>query len=103
MSSFQAPEEEELQIENKYLKEKKIGEGTYAKVYRGMEVYLNHEKLVFLHIRYIGIERATGRTVAIKKIKLVQTEIGSQGIELSAVREVKCLRELRHPNVIEVS
>ncbi|CAB4377558.1 putative KIN28-cyclin-dependent ser/thr protein kinase [Rhizophagus irregularis] len=83
MSSFQAPEEEELQIENKYLKEKKIGEGTYAKVYR-------------------GTERATGRTVAIKKIKLVQTEIGSQGIELSAVREVKCLRELRHPNVIEL-
>jgi cyclin-dependent kinase 7 len=81
--SFQAPEEEELQIENKYLKEKKIGEGTYAKVYR-------------------GIERSTGRIVAIKKIKLVQTGIGSQGIELSAVREVKCLRELRHPNVIEV-
>ena len=41
MASFQAPEEEELQIENKYLKEKKIGEGTYAKVYRGIEVYIN--------------------------------------------------------------
>ncbi|CAG8496661.1 6892_t:CDS:2 [Funneliformis caledonium] len=80
---MQQPEEEELQIESKYIKEKKIGEGTYAKVYR-------------------GTESATGRTVAIKKIKLVQTEIGSQGIELSAVREVKCLRELRHPNVIEL-
>ena len=38
MSSFQAPEEEELQIESKYIKEKKIGEGTYAKVYRGTYV-----------------------------------------------------------------
>jgi len=56
-----------------------------------------------LTFQCIGIESATGRIVAIKKIKLVQTEIGSQGIELSAVREVKCLRELRHPNVIEVS
>ncbi|CAG8753207.1 27804_t:CDS:2, partial [Dentiscutata erythropus] len=76
-------EEEELQIESKYTKEKKIGEGTYAKVYKGKD-------------------RETGRAVAIKKIKLVQTEIGFQGIEISAVREVKVLRELRHPNIIEV-
>jgi hypothetical protein len=60
-------------------------------------------KFCMLTSQCIGIERATGRTVAIKKIKLVQTEIGSQGIELSAIREVKCLRELRHPNIIEVS
>ncbi|CAG8561260.1 6641_t:CDS:2, partial [Dentiscutata heterogama] len=76
-------EEEELQIESKYTKEKKIGEGTYAKVYKGKD-------------------RETGRAVAIKKIKLVQTEIGFQGIEISAVREVKVLRELRHPNIIEL-
>ncbi|CAG8519762.1 2110_t:CDS:2 [Acaulospora morrowiae] len=81
--SVKPPEEEELQIEKKYNKEKKIGEGTYAKVYK-------------------GTERETGRVVAIKKIKLVQTEIGFQGIEISAVREVKVLRELRHPNIIEL-
>ncbi|CAH1756864.1 13532_t:CDS:2 [Entrophospora sp. SA101] len=80
---FQQPEEEELQIENKYIKGKKIGEGTYAKVYQ-------------------GIERETGRTVAIKKIKLVQTEIGIQGIEMSAVKEIKMLRELKHINIIEL-
>ncbi|CAG8804013.1 1495_t:CDS:2, partial [Racocetra persica] len=81
--SMSLAEEEELQIESKYIKEKKIGEGTYAKVYKGKD-------------------RETGRSVAIKKIKLVQTEIGFQGIEISAVREVKVLRELRHPNIIEL-
>ena len=44
MASFQPPEEEELQIENKYLKEKKIGEGTYAKVYKG-KLYISRLKL----------------------------------------------------------
>ncbi|CAJ0836987.1 10522_t:CDS:2, partial [Entrophospora sp. SA101] len=65
------------------MKRKKNGEGTYAKVYQ-------------------GIERETGRTVAIKKIKLVQTEIGIQGIEMSAVKEIKMLRELKHINIIEL-
>ncbi|CAG8648028.1 2440_t:CDS:2, partial [Racocetra fulgida] len=71
-------EEEELQIESKYIKEKKIGEGTYAKVYKA---------ILSFQILRLGKDRETGRAVAIKKIKLVQTEIGFQGIEISAVRE----------------
>jgi len=50
----------------------------------------------------IGKEAATGRKVAIKKIKLGQSQAGVNGIELSAIREVKSLQELQHPNIIEV-
>lgn len=46
-----------------------------------------------------GREFATGRKVAIKKIKVGQFK---DGLDMSAIREVKYLRELRHHNVIEV-
>lgn len=68
-------------IAKKYSKEKKVGEGTYAVVYLGMEV-------------------ATKRKIAIKKIKLRDLK---HGIDMSAIREIKALQELRHPNVIEVT
>lgn len=42
---------------------------------------------------------ATSRTVAIKKIKMGQFK---DGMDLTAIREVKYLQEIRHPNVIEV-
>lgn len=47
----------------------------------------------------VGREVATGRKVAIKKIKVGQFK---DGLDMSAIREVKYLRELRHQNVIEV-
>lgn len=46
-----------------------------------------------------GREISTGRRVAIKKIKVGQFK---DGLDMSAIREVKYLRELSHPNVIEV-
>lgn len=46
-----------------------------------------------------GREAATGRKVAIKKIKVGQFK---DGLDMSAIREVKYLRELKHQNVIEV-
>lgn len=46
-----------------------------------------------------GREVATGRQVAIKKIKVGQFK---DGLDMSAIREVKYLREVHHPNVIEV-
>ena len=48
---------------------------------------------------YLGREVSTGRQVAIKKIKVGQFK---DGLDMSAIREVKYLRELRHQNVIEV-
>ena len=47
-----------------------------------------------------GREVSTGRKVAIKKIKVGQFK---DGLDMSAIREVKFLRELKHQNVIEVN
>ncbi|KAI9668314.1 MAG: TFIIH complex serine/threonine-protein kinase subunit kin28 [Bathelium mastoideum] len=64
----------------KYVKDKKLGEGTYA-------------------IVYLGHHRTSPSTlVAIKKIK-VQTEF-KDGLSMDAIREVKFLQELAHPNII---
>ena len=57
-----------------------MGEGTYAVVYEGRD-------------------RTTGKRVALKKIKM--TTHGA-GLDISAIRELKCLAELRHPNIVEV-
>lgn len=46
-----------------------------------------------------GREVATGREIAIKKIKVGQFK---DGLDMSAIREIKFLAELRHENVIEV-
>ncbi|ORY84908.1 kinase-like domain-containing protein [Protomyces lactucae-debilis] len=64
----------------KYQKLNKLGEGTYAVVWAGKEL-------------------ATGRQIAIKKIKVGQFK---EGLDMSAIREVKFLREVKHENVIEL-
>ncbi|KAI1214917.1 serine/threonine-protein kinase [Annulohypoxylon truncatum] len=64
----------------KYVKGKKLGEGTYANVYLG---YLKSDPSQY---------------VAIKKIK-IQTEY-TEGMAPDAVREIKHLQELSHPNII---
>ncbi|KAL7419748.1 TFIIH complex serine/threonine-protein kinase subunit kin28 [Cryptotrichosporon argae] len=58
----------------------KIGEGTFANVYK-------------------GTEQATGRKVAIKKIKVGAMK---DGLDMTALREVKFLQELYHPNIISL-
>ncbi|KAG1120295.1 hypothetical protein G6F42_012779 [Rhizopus arrhizus] len=65
-------EEVNLKTEHRYVKDAKVGEGTSVQ---------------------------TGRKVAIKKIKMGQFK---DGLDLTAIREVKYLQELRHPNVIEL-
>jgi cyclin-dependent kinase 7 len=66
----------------KYVKGRKLGEGTYANVYLG-------------HARHDPAVR-----VAIKKIK-VQKEF-RDGLAPDAVRELKHLQELHHPNIINL-
>ena len=68
------------ETKEKYLKDKKLGEGTYAIVYLG-------------HLR-----ADPSSLVAIKKIK-VNTEY-RDGLSMDAIREVKYLQELSHPNII---
>ncbi|ANB14201.1 TFIIH complex serine/threonine-protein kinase subunit KIN28 [Sugiyamaella lignohabitans] len=60
--------------------EKKVGEGTYAVV-------------------YVGRAKDTKRQIAIKMIKVGEFK---DGLDMSAIREIKFLQELRHPNVIEL-
>lgn len=73
---------EKLNDETKqmYVKSKKLGEGTYA------IVYLGH------------LQANPSSLVAIKKIK-VNTEY-RDGLSMDAIREVKYLQELSHPNII---
>ena len=80
----------------KWTKEAKIGEGTYAVVYRG--AFSSFREQLRLH-GAPGRDAATGAQVAIKKIKVGQFK---DGLDMSAVREVQYLRELSHPNVIKV-
>ncbi|KAH3685801.1 hypothetical protein WICPIJ_003228 [Wickerhamomyces pijperi] len=63
-----------------YTKSKKVGEGTYAVV-------------------YLGHHTATQRPIAIKEIKAGQFK---DGLDMSAIREMKYLQELRHLNIIEL-
>lgn len=65
-----------------FLSGKKLGEGTYALVFLG-------------HVR-----RDPSQLVAIKKIK-VQKEY-TEGMPPDAVRELKFLQELQHPNIISL-
>ncbi|RAL06286.1 putative kinesin family protein (KipA) [Aspergillus ibericus CBS 121593] len=67
-------------VRQKYIKDKKLGEGTYAVVFLG-------------HLR-----TDPSSYVAIKKIK-VNAEY-KDGLSMDAIREVKYLQELSHPNII---
>ncbi|KAL9642807.1 hypothetical protein ABK040_009882 [Willaertia magna] len=62
----------------RYKREEKIGEGTYGVVYK-------------------AIDLETGKTVAIKKIRLEQED---EGVPSTSIREISLLKELNHPNVV---
>ena len=66
--------------ESRYKKHRKLGAGTYAVVYE-------------------ATDQETQQRVALKKKKLGSFE---HGIDISAVREVKFLQEMRHPHIISV-
>ncbi|KAK4048176.1 kinase subunit of RNA polymerase II carboxy-terminal domain kinase I [Microbotryomycetes sp. JL221] len=58
-----------------------VGEGTYGKVYKARNV-------------------ETGELVALKRIRM---EAEKDGFPVTAVREIKLLQSLRHPNVVNLS
>ena len=61
-------------------KKEAIGSGTYGDVFR-------------------GILKKSNETIAIKKIKI---ELETEGIPSTALREICILRELNHPNIVEL-
>lgn len=65
---------------NLFEKIETIGSGTYGVVYKGRNT-------------------ETNETIAIKKIKI---ELESEGVPSTALREISILRELRHPNIVEL-
>ncbi|KAJ4961770.1 hypothetical protein NE237_021680 [Protea cynaroides] len=67
-------------VANRYLKRELLGEGTYGVVYK-------------------AIDTKTGQTVAIKKIRLGKYK---EGVNFTALREIKLLKELKDPNIIEL-
>lgn len=69
-----------LSDENTYIKDNKVGEGTYAVV-------------------YVGTQRPSHKQVAIKEIKTIMFK---DGLDMSAIREMKYLQELHHVNIINL-
>ncbi|KAJ3372421.1 TFIIH complex serine/threonine-protein kinase subunit kin28 [Allomyces arbusculus] len=68
----------------RYRQEEEVGRGGYAIVYKGRDT-------------------STNRVVAIKKIKMgLFMQSSEMGMDLSAIRELKALQELHHPNVVEL-
>ncbi|KAG5187005.1 kinase-like domain-containing protein [Tribonema minus] len=63
-----------------YEKVEQIGEGTYGQVYRARH-------------------RVSGKVVALKKIRVHNEH---NGLPLTAIREIKILKELSHPNMVEL-
>jgi cyclin-dependent kinase 7 len=99
--AMDAPVRANLSTAQKYTKTSKIGEGTYAVVYSGMyQICPKWSQMRRVLSTFTGQEIATGRKVAIKKIKVGGFK---DGLDMSAIREVKFLQELHHPNILEVS
>lgn len=64
---------------DRYMKLDKLGEGTYATVYRAQHI-------------------STSSIVALKEIRLNPEE----GAPSTAIREISLMKELRHPNIVEL-
>lgn len=67
-------------VSDRYLKREVLGEGTYGVVYK-------------------AIDTKSGQVVAIKKIRLGKHK---DGVNFTALREIKLLKELKDPNIIEL-
>ena len=69
---------------SRYEKISFLGEGQFATVYKARDV-------------------TTGNIVAVKKIKLGSRSEAKDGINRTALREIKLLQEIQHDNIIRLS
>lgn len=65
---------------DRYQKMEKVGEGTYGVVYKARD-------------------KMSGEIVALKKTRL---EAEDEGVPSTAIREISLLRELNHPNIVDL-
>ncbi|ESQ34998.1 hypothetical protein EUTSA_v10007847mg [Eutrema salsugineum] len=70
--------EQPKKVADRYLKREVLGQGTYGVVFKATDT-------------------KTGETVAIKKIRLGKQK---EGVNITALREIKMLKELKHPHII---
>ena len=68
------------ECDQRFEREEKLGEGTYGVVYKARD-------------------RQTNEVVALKKIRLENTD---EGMPSTALREISVLQELRHQNIVEL-
>lgn len=69
-----------VEVMDNFVKIEKIGEGTYGVVYKARD-------------------KLTGKLVALKKIRL---ETEREGVPSTAIREISLLKDLAHPNIIQL-
>ncbi|ESQ27811.1 hypothetical protein EUTSA_v10018665mg [Eutrema salsugineum] len=72
--------EQPKKVADRYLKREVLGQGTYGVVFKATDT-------------------KNGETVAIKKIRLGKQK---EGVNITALREIKLLKELKHPHIIEL-
>ena len=72
-----------------------IGEGTYGQVYKAV----NKITGTFQFILYPRNSKFTGEQVALKRVRL---ENEKEGFPITAIREVKILRQLHHKNIVRL-
>ena len=65
---------------NVFTKEHQVGQGTYGSV-------------------FVGCDKITKEVVALKRINTEQEE---NGFPITAIREVKILKALKHENIVEL-
>ena len=68
-----------LNVDKRYEKIEKVGEGTYGEVYKARDTQ-------------------NGEIVALKKIRLENEE---NGVPSTAMREISLLKEIDHPNIVK--
>lgn len=86
--SFEMIEKSKINLRLKKINEvyqilDEVGHGTFGKVYKAVNIL-------------------TKEFVAIKKLESEQARIIQDGFQITALREIKLLRQLNHPNIIRI-